>query len=107
MGHDSHGVGMIPAYVTQYHKGLLIPNQPAKLVQDSGPILQFDGQRGYGQRVAREATAAACQRAKQLGVVLLTVRNSCHMGRYEARVFFLLALVRLLRYKGCERTPGL
>eukprot|EP00906_Rhabdomonas_costata_P022489 RCo032464 len=49
-GHDSHGVGMIPAYVSQFHKGLLFPNTPVKLLKDSGSILQFDGQRGYGQR---------------------------------------------------------
>ena len=54
-GHDSHGVGMVPTYVSNIGRGLLKPNTPAKLIKDDGAILVFDGQRGFGQRVANEA----------------------------------------------------
>ena len=55
-GHDSHGVGMIAMYALYQKDGRLKSNTPARLVKDAGSILQFSGDRGYGQRVASEAT---------------------------------------------------
>ena len=80
-GHDSHGVGMLPTYVDNLQAGLLHPNRPARLVTDDGAIMVFDGQQGYGQRVAREAVAAAIERCRQTGVVLLGLRSAHHIGR--------------------------
>lgn len=80
-GHPSHGVGMLPFYVESVRAGTLQPGEPAWLLNDSGAILQFDGERGYGQRVVREAVDAAIERVAHTGIVLLTVRNSHHMGR--------------------------
>lgn len=69
-GHDSHGVGMIAMYALYQKDGRLKSNTPARLVKDAGSILQFSGDRGYGQRVGFEArmqpsnapskTASAC-----------------------------------------------
>ena len=80
-GHDSHGVGMIPAYVAIRQMGLLHPNTPARLVADAGGILRFEGDRGYGQRVAREAMAAGIERAKEIGLALVSLANAHHIGR--------------------------
>ncbi len=44
-GHDSHGVGMLPHYVEFIEKGIMHPNTPARLVRDSGAVLQFTGDR--------------------------------------------------------------
>ncbi len=84
MGHDSHGVGMIPSYVRQRQAGLIVPNTRAKCVKDDGGILMFDGGRGYGRAVAGEAMAAAIARCRQTGVVALTLANSAHVGRVGA-----------------------
>jgi uncharacterized oxidoreductase len=83
-GHDSHGVGMIPAYVRHLQGGLVRPNTHAKLVKDDGAILMFDGGRGYGRRVAGEAMAAAIARCRQTGVVAMTLANAHHIGRVGA-----------------------
>jgi uncharacterized oxidoreductase len=80
-GHDSHGVGMIPYYVRFLSRGLLAPNTAARRVKDDGAILMFDGDRGYGQRVAREAMTAAIERCATTGVVLMTLRTANHIGR--------------------------
>jgi len=84
MGHDSHGVGMIPAYVRHLQAGLVVPNTRAKLVKDDGPTLMFDGGRGYGRPVAGEAMAAAIERCRQTGVVAMTLANAHHIGRVGA-----------------------
>lgn len=80
-GHDSHGVGMIPAYVRHLQGGLVVPNTGARLVKDDGAILMFDGQRGYGRCVAGEAMEAAIARSRQTGVVVLTLGTAHHIGR--------------------------
>jgi uncharacterized oxidoreductase len=80
-GHDSHGVGMVPSYIRHLKAGLVSPNTPAKVVKDDGAILMFDGQRGYGRRVAGEAMAAAIDRCRQTGIVIVTLANAHHVGR--------------------------
>ena len=83
-GHDSHGVGMIPTYVRHLHAGLVVPNTPVRLVKDDGAILMFDGQRGYGRRVAGEAMTAAIARCRQTGIVVMTLANAHHVERIGA-----------------------
>ena len=83
-GHDSHGVGLIPHYVRHLKEGLVVPNTSVKTVKDEGAVLMFDGQRGYGRRVAGEAMAAAIERCRETGVVVVTLANSHHVGRVGA-----------------------
>ena len=80
-GHDSHGVGMLPAYERSLGNGTLKPNQQVDLVHDDGPIMMFDGGMGYGQVVGRQATAAAIERCRSTGVVPAPVRYCHHLGR--------------------------
>ena len=84
MGHDSHGVGLVPAYVDHLRAGLLAPNTSVLRVKDDGAILAFDGRRGYGRRVAGEAMDAAVERCRETGVVLAALRNAHHIGRVGA-----------------------
>jgi uncharacterized oxidoreductase len=80
-GHDSHGIGMLPAYVRLLHAGLLVPNQTAETVLDTGALLVIDARRGYGQRMAGDAVRRAIARAKEIGACVLALRNSSHIGR--------------------------
>jgi hydroxycarboxylate dehydrogenase B len=80
-GHDSHGVGMAPAYVRWIRSGRLFPNARPKVVRDSGAVMVVDGQFGLGAPVARETIGMGIARAKQMGVACVALRNSCHIGR--------------------------
>jgi len=80
-GHDSHGIGMIPAYVRLLHDGLLVPNQTPDVVLDSGALLVIDAKRGVGQSMAAEAVRRAIARARQIGACVLALRNASHIGR--------------------------
>src|SRR5678815_544037 len=71
-GHDSHGVSLMSHYVRHPNEGLVVPNTSAKIVKDDGAFLMFDGQRGFGRRVAGEATAAAVARARDNGVAAVS-----------------------------------
>lgn len=83
-GHDSHGVGMLPTYIRNVQAGLVTPGTPASLVKDDGAIMVFDGQMGYGQRVATEAMNAALRRCSETGLVVMALRNAHHIGRVGA-----------------------
>src|SRR5438270_1113744 len=65
LGHDSHGIGMIPRYVDALLEGGLSANQHPRIKLDSGSLLALDGCQGYGQVIGYEATAMALERAKQ------------------------------------------
>jgi len=80
-GHDSHGVGMIPTYLAHVAAGSLVANRQGRVAKDDGAILIYDGERGYGQVVARAATMLGIERARRNGVALVALRNAHHIGR--------------------------
>ena len=80
-GHDSHGVGMVPAYVGGIRAGHLKVDAQASLVRDKGAVMLVDGQFGFGQVVGAQATAMAIERAQDIGMVCMGVRNCHHLGR--------------------------
>ena len=80
-GHDSHGVGMVPAYVDGIAGGHLDVDGEAEVRRDRGAILLLDGGFGFGQVVGRQATDLAIERARDTGLVSLALRNAHHLGR--------------------------
>jgi uncharacterized oxidoreductase len=81
MGHDSHGIGMIPRYVDSLLEGGLVVNQHPKVQLDTGALLSLDGCQGYGQVIGHEAMAMAIDRAKKHGSCVMTLGRAHHLGR--------------------------
>lgn len=80
-GHDSHGVGMVPAYVGGAKADQLKINGHAEVVQDSGALLVLDGKQAFGQVNGFETMQLGIERAKEHGVAITGLRNSFHIGR--------------------------
>ena len=80
-GHDSHGVGMLVAYVRDLDAGMLKANQTPEIVSDTGSISVWDARAGYGQVVARQAVEWAIEAARKHGVAVNGLRNAHHIGR--------------------------
>lgn len=80
-GHDSHGVGMTPAYVHNIRTDLLKMDAQATVAEDNGAVMVIDGQFGFGQVVGRQAMDIAIERVQTTGVVCAGVRNCHHLGR--------------------------
>src|SRR5882724_11972116 len=80
-GHDSHGVGMLPAYFRNLKAGVLVPNQTPEIVSATGNFAVWDGHGGYGQVVARDAIEWAVGAAREHGVAVHALRNTHHIGR--------------------------
>ncbi len=81
LGHDSHGVGMIPRYIDALLEGGLAANQHPKATLDAGALLALDGCLGYGQVIGQEAMVMAIERAKKHGSCVMTLGRSHHLGR--------------------------
>jgi uncharacterized oxidoreductase len=41
-GHDSHGVGLLPAYATHRRSGVLAANRRGRVTMESGPLAAID-----------------------------------------------------------------
>lgn len=90
-GHDSHGIGMIPAYMHHLKEGWVKPNQTPVRAGGTDPFAVFDAQMGYGQPAVTRVMEAAAQIASTHGVAITTLRNSQHIGRVGAYAEQLLA----------------
>ncbi len=80
-GHDSHGVGMVPRYVSSLLNDELQLNQRVAIAHDTGTLVTVDGRRGIGQSVTHQAMEIAIERARSHGVCVMGLRNSHHLGR--------------------------
>jgi hypothetical protein len=58
-----------------------VPNTGVKVLLDTGPLLNLDGQRGYGQITGVQAMQMGIERAKQHGVCTVALSRSHHLGR--------------------------
>jgi uncharacterized oxidoreductase len=81
MGHDSHGVGMLPAYIRNILSRDLDIDAELRTVLDGGPLLVFEAGHGPGQVMAHDAVAAGLERARDEGLCLVGLRDSHHIGR--------------------------
>lgn len=83
-GHESHGIAMLPSYASCVGAGSLRPNRRGRILRDDGAFMLVDGEHGYGQRVARDWTGHAIERARKSGVCVYGIRAAHHMGRIGA-----------------------
>ena len=80
-GHDSHGVGMLPAYIRNIEAGHLRPNQHAERTSEQGAVITVDGKFGFGQIVGPEAMHMGIAHAREHSVAVVALRNAHHLGR--------------------------
>jgi uncharacterized oxidoreductase len=80
-GHDSHGIGLLPAYLRNLKAGLARAGQAPSVVTDAGALVSLDGNRGFGQVVGAAAMRIAIERAREHGVAIVGLANVHHLGR--------------------------
>jgi uncharacterized oxidoreductase len=80
-GHDSHGVGMIPLYITNLGLGEAVLNVHPTVMRDLETMVVLDGGLGLGQSIAHEAMEIGIKRAQKHGSCIVALRNSHHIGR--------------------------
>src|SRR4029453_17673005 len=80
-GHDSHGVARVPRYLQWKRDGVVMADQAAKVLTETPVLAVVDGRHGFGQTVGPQAVAIGIEKCKALGLSLVALKNSGHIGR--------------------------
>ena len=80
-GVETHGVSnMLRAYVKSYQEGTLNPRPTWRIERESPATATIDGDRGLGIILGPSAMELAIQKARNVGVGMVTMHNSGHLG---------------------------
>lgn len=79
-GIDSHGLQRLVRYHKSIEKGMIDIGAVPEVVFETPVSAVIDGKNGMGQLVAHDAMKLAIEKAKQIGIAVVTVRNSNHYG---------------------------
>lgn len=83
-GHDSHGAGLLPAYVKHARDGLVDLETSPKITTDSGAIVKIDAKGGWGRPSGEFAMAQGVKAAQDHGTAIVALANAHHLGRIGA-----------------------
>ncbi len=81
VGHDSHGVILLPTYIRRIKQGHIVPGAPFEIMAESPTTARINGHWGFGQVVSTRAMELAIQKARTLNVAAVTVFQQSHVGR--------------------------
>jgi len=79
-GVDTHGVLRLKIYVDRIKAGGNNPTSSIKVVKDSPVSAVLDGDNSLGQVGGRRAMQFAIEKARNMGMGIVTIRNSNHYG---------------------------
>jgi LDH2 family malate/lactate/ureidoglycolate dehydrogenase len=80
-GVESHGVSnMLRTYIQQYRQGVLNPKPQWRIVRESPATATIDADRGLGMLQGPRAMRLAMEKARTVGVGIVTMFNSGHLG---------------------------
>ena len=79
-GFSSHGILRLPYIVRAIKRGTILPSSEVKIVRETPATALIDGGHTLGHYVAYLAMQVAIEKAKNVGVSAVGVKNSNHFG---------------------------
>lgn len=80
-GIESHGVNRFkPIYLDRIRDGIQNPVTNFEIIKETPSTAVVDGHDGMGQVIGYKAMEMAINKAKEYGMGMVVVRNSCHYG---------------------------
>ncbi|WP_323762384.1 malate/lactate/ureidoglycolate dehydrogenase [Maricaulis sp.] len=83
-GHDSHGVGILPAYASHIRRGQVCLDASDTMLTDTAVLLRIDAGGGWGAPAGERLIRQASAKAKSGGLAAATIGNAHHLGRIGA-----------------------
>jgi len=80
LGHDTHGLALLPGYVAQLEAGTMTREGTPQIVADRPAALLWDGGRLPGPALVHAGIDALIPRARELGSATLVIRRSHHIA---------------------------
>ena len=79
-GIDSHGIRLLPHYISSVSKGVINPNPKVKFSQLSSSLGYLDADHTFGHHAGVLAMEHCVEMARESGVAIVSVGNSTHCG---------------------------
>lgn len=80
-GIESHGCNRFkPIYIDRINAGIQQPVTNFEIIKETPTTAVVDGHDGMGQVIGYKAMSLAIKKAKEYGMGMVVVRNSCHYG---------------------------
>jgi len=79
-GVDSHGLGMLPGYHQRRGRGMIKDTPDIRVVREKPAAALIDADRSLGHPPSVMAMKLAMEKARTMGVAVVSVRNSNHFG---------------------------
>lgn len=80
-GIESHGVNRFkPVYLDRIKSGIQNAVTNIEIIKETPTTAVIDGHHGMGQVIGYKAMSMAIKKAKEYGMGMVVVRNSCHYG---------------------------
>lgn len=83
MGHDTHGLALLPRYVQELGAGIIVGDGLPTVLADRGAAVSWDARLLPGHWVLARAMATAVERAPIHGTATVAVRRSGHVGALQ------------------------
>ncbi|MGD9509635.1 MAG: Ldh family oxidoreductase [Geminicoccaceae bacterium] len=80
MGHTTHGLALLPAYLDELASGEMTARGDPIVVRDTGACLTWDGRRLPGVWLTAAAIDEAVPRARRYGTATVVIRRSHHIA---------------------------
>jgi len=81
VGHDSHGVVLLPTYVDRIDRGHIVPAARPEILNESPATLAVNGGWGFGPVISEWTMERLIAKAREMRVAAATVREQSHVGR--------------------------
>ena len=80
-GIESHGVNRFkPVYLDRIKAGIQNAKTEIEILKETPTTAVIDDHHGMGQVIGHKAMSMAIKKAKEYGIAMVVVRNSCHYG---------------------------
>lgn len=80
LGHDTHGLQLLPTYLAEIEAGRMALDGGPTVLADHAAVLAWDGRRLPGPWLTLQAIAAASERARRFGSGTVNIRHSHHIA---------------------------
>jgi LDH2 family malate/lactate/ureidoglycolate dehydrogenase len=80
MGHDTHGLALLPGYIREIENGAMTCAGEPEVVSDRGASVLWDGRRLPGPWLVLSGIDTLAPRAKEYGSATLVIRRSHHIA---------------------------
>ena len=80
MGHTTHGLQLVPAYLGALGNGTMAGTGEPTVLADRGPVVTWDGKRLSGVWLTASAVDLAVERARRYGTCTVAIRRSHHIA---------------------------